>query len=620
MLRSSNRDMRLSTARINVARMTNDAQIVRSDEELAAYPLRLTERLEFWASAAPDRLFLAERRASGEWSTMTYSQVLHRVLSIGQALLDRPLSAERPIAILSDNGIEHALLGLAALHVGVPYAPIASAYSLMSSDFSKLRHVVDLLTPGLVFADNGTRFARAIASAVPADVEVVTVHGEIADREVTSFEALAGAVPTSAVARAADTVGPDTIAKFLFTSGSTGLPKAVINTQRMLCANQQMIRQSWPFLADEPPVLVDWLPWNHTFGGNFSFGLILYNGGSLYIDDGRPVPGAIERSVINLREIAPTLYFNVPKGFEVLMPYLRAEPRLRETFFSRLSMILYAGAGLSPHVWDNLDQLAIETRGNRVLISTGLGCTETAPHAFTANRPARRPGVIGLPAAGLEVKLVRSEHKLEARVRGPSVSPGYWRRPDLTAAAFDRDGFYRMGDALRWVEPDDVQQGFEFDGRIAEDFKLSTGTWVSVGPLRAAVVTHCAPLVRDVAIAGHDRSHLAALIFPDIAACRALCGGSMSDAEVLAHPLVRGWMQMRLDNLAAQSAGSSTRILRAILIHEQPSIDSGEVTDKGSLNLRAVLEQRAPLVEDMFSAEPSSCVIMVNPWEAANVT
>jgi feruloyl-CoA synthase len=506
---------------------------------------------------------------------------------------------------------------LAAQHVGVPYAPISPAYSLISTDFAKLKHVLGLLTPGLVFAADGGRYAKAIAAAVPPSTELVLTSAPPAARAATRLAELAATIATDAVEQASARVGPDTVAKILFTSGSTGLPKGVINTQRMLCSNQQQIAEAMAFLQDAPPVIVDWLPWNHTFGGNHNVGLILYHGGTLHIDEGKPLPGAIETTVRNLREIAPTVYFNVPKGFEMLVPYLRAEPALRQTFFSRLQMMFYAGAGLSQYVWDALDELSVEAGGERILMITGLGSTETAPYAVAANWETGRSGHIGVPAQGLEMKLAPSGDKLEARVRGPNIFPGYWRQPELTATCFDEDGFYCMGDAVKFVDAARPGLGLVFDGRLSEDFKLSSGTWVSVGPLRAAVIQHFAPLVRDVVIAGHDRDTVGVLIFPDLEACRALCGAApdltpadLTPDALVGQPALRARFQTLLDGFARAATGSATRVTRAILLAELPSIDAHEMTDKGSINQRAVLTRRAGLVEALYAEPPGASVIV----------
>jgi feruloyl-CoA synthase len=606
------RQVNYGRAETELTRLEDGTILMRSPEPLGSYPDKLTEKIDHWAKAAPERSFMAQRDAKGDWRRLSYADLQRQVRAIGQALLDRGLSAERPVAILSDNDLEHVLLALAAQYVGVPSAAISPAYSLVSSDHAKLKHVLGLLKPGLVFAADGARYAAAINAAVPADVEVVVTANPLPGRPATPFTALVQTAPTEAVDRAHAAVTPDTVAKFLFTSGSTGMPKGVINTQRMLCSNQQMILQSLPVFGEEPPVFIDWLPWNHTFGGNHNVGITLYNGGSLYIDDGKPVPALVERTVRNLREIAPTVYFNVPKGFEMLVPYLREDKALRETFFSKLKMIFFSGAALPQHVWTALEDLAVETIGVRIPIISGLGATETAPFALCANWPVDRSGIIGLPVPGLDLKLVPNGSKLEVRVRGPNITPGYWRMPDVSAKSFDEDGYYKMGDAARFIDPDRPEKGLMFDGRISEDFKLTSGTWVSVGPLRAKFIAHFAPYVRDVVIAGHDRTDLAGLVIVDLDNCRALCPDLPADAgiaQIVHDPRVRARFAELVESYGRQATGSSTRIERIVLLDELPSLDVGEVTDKGSINQRAVLDHRAALVEDLYAATPSSRVI-----------
>ncbi|MCZ7660601.1 MAG: feruloyl-CoA synthase [Xanthobacteraceae bacterium] len=601
------RAVRFGPADVVVAHRPDGAVTLRSPHPLPSYPDKLTERLEHWARVAPDRVFLADRDAAGDWRRLTYAETLARVRAIATALLARELSAERPIAILSGNDLEHALLGLAAQYIGVPHAPVSPAYSLVSADFGRLRHIVNLLTPGLVFASDGAQFARAIEAVVPPGVEVVVARNQLPNRPMTLFAEL-DAAPGAALDAAHARVGPDTIVKFLFTSGSTGHPKGVINTQRMWCANQEMIRHALAFFQDEPPVIVDWAPWHHTAGGNHDLGLVLYNGGTLYIDQGKPLPGAIEATVQNLREVAPTWYFNVPKGYEVLLPYFRRDAGLRETFFSRLKVLWFAGAALGQHVFDEWKEMAWRACGEEIPFLTGLGATETAPFAFGRTWDTDKAINMGLPPPGLEVKLVPADGKLEARLRGPSITPGYWREPGLTARAFDPEGYYRLGDALRFEDPDDPRKGLLFDGRIAEDFKLGTGTWVSVGPLRARFLEHCAPYARDVVIAGADREEIAVLVFPDLEACRRLAPDLAADAgaaAILADPRVRREFAFLLGTLARASTGSSTRVARALLLEAPPSLDQGEITDKGSINQRAVLAARAAQVEELY-AEPLS--------------
>jgi feruloyl-CoA synthase len=588
-----------------VERRADGATLLRSTEPLQPFAQRLTDRLEHWARVAPERIFAARRGADGAWREIRYAGMLARARAVGQALASRPLSAERPLAILSDNDLEHLTLYLAAMWVGVPVVPVSPAYSLVSQDYGKLRHVLATTTPGLVFASDA-RYAKAIAATVGADVEVVLAEGALPDRATTPFAALLDSAPGAQVDAAHARVGPDTIVKFLFTSGSTKAPKAVINTQRMLCANQQMIRQGMAFLAAEPPVLVDWLPWNHTFGGNHNIGIVLYNGGTLYIDDGKPTPQGIAATLRNLREIAPTVYFNVPKGFEEIAAAMEHDEALRRSLFSRVQAFMYAGAGLAQAVWDQLESLAERTVGERIPIITGLGMTETAPSCTFALRRDLRAGHIGLPCPGVEVKLVPmgegADHKVEVRFRGPNVMPGYWRAPEQTAEAFDEEGYYRTGDAVRWVDAADPQRGLLFDGRVAEDFKLSTGTFVSVGPLRARIVGAGAPYVQDAVITGLNRDDVGMLLFPRLDECRRLAGlaADATPAQVLRHDAVRGFFQRLLDRLWREGTGSATRVARAQVLLEPPSIDRGEITDKGSINQRAVLQHRAALVDALY--------------------
>ena len=573
--------------------------LVTSTEALGPYAVRLTDRLIHWAGQAPDRALVAKRVDGGDWRRVGYAEALETARHIAQGLLDHGLGVERPLAILSGNDIEHLLLSLGAMLAGIPFAPISPAYSLLSDDHGKLRHILGQLTPGMVFASDGAAFARAIEAVVPSGTPVVLTRGELRGRPALSFAELAATPVTPAVDAAHAQVGPETIAKFLFTSGSTKLPKGVINTQRMLCSNQQMIRQCFTQLIDEPPVLVDWLPWNHTFGGNHNIGIVLYNGGTLYIDDGKPTPTGIGETLRNLREIAPTMYFNVPKGFEEIANALETDAGLRNTLLSRVQMFFFSGAGLSQPVWDKLDRIAEAHAGERIRMLTGLGMTETAPFAVCANAHEVRSGHIGLPAPGIELKIVPNGDKAEMRYRGPNVTPGYWRAPEQTAASFDAEGFYCSGDAVKPMDPAEPERGFMFDGRIAEDFKLATGTFVSVGPLRAKVIAQGDPCVQDVVVTGLDRNEIGLLIFPRLDACRALAGdppGLPAD-KVLAEAPIREFFQQLIDDLHASGTGSATRVARALVLDGAPSIDRGEVTDKGSINQRAVLTHRAALVD-----------------------
>lgn len=604
--------VRLGPCEVEMSKRPDGSFIVRSPHALGAFPRTITDRLDHWAREAPDRVFLAQRDGAGKWGTITYAGARALARSIGQALLDRKLSVDRPVAILSGNGLEHALIALGAMYVGVPYAAISPAYSLISSDYGKLRYITELITPGLVFAINGAQFGKAIDAVVPKDIETVVVDAPLSSRPCKVLSELWSTPVTDAVDRANGLVGADTIAKFLFTSGSTGNPKGVVNTQRMMCSNQLMMQVQFPSLMDPPPVLVDWLPWSHTFGGNHNFNLVLMNGGSLYIDDGKPLPGAIETTVRNLKEVAPTVYYNVPKGFEMLLPYLKADKDLARNFFSKVQFLFYAGAALPLHIWKELEDLSEGACGHRVRMITSLGSTETAPSALSVSEKASAPGVIGIPNVGVEMKLVPNAGKLEARLRGPLITPGYWRQPELTAKAFDEEGYYLLGDAFKFQDPGDPEKGFQFDGRVAEDFKLATGTWVSVGPMRARFIAHFAPFVRDVVIAGHDRDDVAALVIPDVDACRALCPGldkgASAEAVLSSHEVMARFAAL-LPEFNRNAGGSSFRVERMILMWELPSIDKGEVTDKGSINQRAVLEQRAALVADLYSDKPSARVV-----------
>ncbi len=578
---------------------------VRALEALGDYPRSLIDRLRHWADETPERSFLADRVDGGDWRHSSYAQTLEKARAIAQFILDRDLSAERPIVVLSGNSMEHALVGLGAMMAGVPYAPVSPAYSLISKDHAKLKHIFDLLTPGLVFTGEGAPFEPALADVMKPDIDLVVARNPAPGFPSTSFDAMIATPATDAVEAADAAVTGDTIAKFLFTSGSTGLPKAVINTQRMLCANQVMIGHALAFLNDEPPIFVDWLPWNHTAGGNHNFGIVLHHGGTLYVDDGTPTPGGIAKTVRNLTEIAPTIYFNVPKGYEMLVEHLGQNEALRANFFSRVKLMQYAGAGLGQHVLDSLEEQAVAAVGEKIMMITGYGSTETAPFALSPTWPLEQAGEIGLPAAGLELKLVPNEEKLELRLRGPSVTPGYWRMPEQTTGSFDEEGFYRIGDALKFVDEDDVDRGFRFDGRVSEDFKLSTGTWVNMAGVRAALVKAFAPYVRDAVLTGLNLDHIGALLLLDVDAARRIAPelAGADEATIARHAAVRKLFADRLIQLAKQSTGSSNRVERAIILEEPPSIDAHEVTDKGSINQRAVIANRPGLVEDLY-AEP----------------
>ena len=596
---------------VTVERRADGATIVRSPHPLGPYPKAMTDWVDHWARAAPTRVFLAERQR-GAWRRVTYAEAREIARRIAQGIVDRGLTVERPVAILSGNSVEHALFGLGAMIAGVPYAPVSPPYSLVAKDYGKLKSILTILSPGLVYVADGTLFALALAAGVPKDVEVVAGANPPKDWPSTSFEAFTAKPAGREVDAAQATVGPDTVAKLLFTSGSTGAPKGVINTQRMMTSNQAMLKGVNPSYGSVAPVLVDWLPWSHTFGGNNNFNLVLSCGGSFYIDEGRPLPGAIEATVRNLSDVSPTIYYNVPKGFEMLLPYVHADAGLRRSLFAHLQSFVYAGAALAPHVREEFERFGRETVGHVVPILTSLGSTETGPSALSVTEKACEPGVVGIPNHGVELKLVPNGDKLEARLKSPSITPGYWRQPELTAAAFDEEGYYKLGDALRFADENDPERGFVFDGRVAEDFKLATGTWVSVGPLRLRFIAHCAPYVTDVVVAGHDRDDATALVVPNVSACRELAAAdsAVSDAKALAHPKVRETFSALLAAFNRKAGGSSGRFARLILLDEPPSLDTGELTDKGSINQRAVLALRADMVEELYEESPTARTIV----------
>ena len=598
-------------ARVDVARLQGGGLVLRSPLKLESYAANICSYLVDWAEQAPERTFLAERSVTGDWRSVTYGEALASVRGLAQALLARGVSEDRPLMILSDNSIENGLLQLAAMFTGIPVSPVSPAYSLMSRDFGKLRHVFDLVRPKLVYASNGELFNDALMALDLDGVTLVVKEGVPAGIEAVPIDELLATKPTSAIDAAFSRVGPDTVAKILFTSGSTGMPKGVINTQRMMCSNQQAITQIWPFITRRPPVLVDWLPWNHTFGGNHNFNLILRNGGTLHIDAGKPAPGMFQTTVDNLREISPTIYFNVPRGFQMLAPYLEQDAEFRDHFFSNLDTIFYAAAALPQDLWERFEKLSMAALGKKIAMTSAWGLTESAPLATGVHFPIARAGVIGLPVPGTELKMLPSAGKLELRLRGPNITPGYFRRDDLTQEAFDEDGFYRTGDAGKFADPDDPSQGILFDGRVAEDFKLLTGSWVSTGMVRVAAISTCTALIQDAVVTGHDRDDIGLLIIPNVAGITKIAGlgPDASLPDLLGHEKVR---QTLRDDLAAHNArhpASSTRIARVLLLTEALDIDAGEITDKGYVNQRAVLERRHTLVEQLYSNDAEVILI-----------
>ena len=601
------RALTFGVTRVSLRDGTDGVQYLRAEKELADYAQRMSDRLQHWAQTAPDRVFMARREKladgrTGDWIRLTYGQAWASARRIAQGLIDRKLSQERPVAILSENDLEHAQITLGCLVAGVPFVPVSPPYSLVSQDFGKLRHVLKTVPPGLVFAADAARYGKAIHAAVGGDIEVVLTAGNLEGRQTTTFADFAATPATDAVERAMQATGPDTLVKFLFTSGSTKMPKAVINTQRMWCANQVQMAQSMPVLAEQPLVLVDWLPWNHTFGGNHNFGMVVYHGGTLYIDDGKPTPALMGETLRNLREIAPTVYFNVPTGFEAIAHAMKTDDVLRKNLLSRLQMCFYAGAALAQPVWDSLFESQEREIGERIVMGPGLGMTESGPFAIYITNPDVRAGDLGVPTTGMELKLVPVDGKVEVRYRGPNITPGYWRAPAETAAAFDEEGFFCTGDAVKWIDDTNIHLGLKFDGRIAEDFKLATGTFVSVGPLRAQLIAAGAPYIQDGVITGLNMKEVGAMVFP-AAAVRQLAGldASAPLSEVLASAPVRAHFQKVVDALARTATGSANRIARLCLLSEPPTIDIGEVTDKGSINQRAVLAHRAATVDALHA-------------------
>ena len=595
------RPLRFGVTRVTLKDGVPGTHYLKADQELQAYPDRLTDRFQHWATNKPNQTLFARRvkladGTLGEWRHVTYARAWATARNIAQALINRGLNAERPVVILSENSLEHALLALGCMVAGVPFVPTSPPYSLISQDYDKLKHVLRTVTPGMVFASD-TRYAKAIAATVSSDMEIVMNEGGIEGQQVTSFEALCQTPATSQVDAAIAATGPDTIVKFLFTSGSTKMPKAVINTQRLWCANQQQMMQSMPVLAEAPLVLVDWLPWNHTFGGNHNFGMVVFHGGTLYIDDGKPTPTLMHETLRNLREIAPTVYFNVPTGFEAIALAMQTDDLLRKTLLSRVQMFFYAGAALAQPIWDSLYESQEREIGERIVMGTGLGMTESGPFGIFVTNPNVSAGDLGVPTPGLELKLVDMGGKTEVRYRGPNITPGYWRNAEETKGAFDDEGFFCTGDAVKWIDETDVHLGLKFDGRIAEDFKLATGTFVSVGPLRGKIIAAGAPYVQDVVLTGINLKEVGAMVFPT-PAVRALSGLAADAplADVLSSAPVLAHFQNLTNELAKTATGSANRIARMCLLSEPPTIDKGEITDKGSINQRSVLTHRADTV------------------------
>jgi len=607
------RSIAYAAPRIVYERADDGSLRCRSSETLAPHHPSLARLFHAAVERKPEGLFLAERPAGGAWRKLTYATARQLVDALAQGLLERGLSAERPIMILSGNSIDHALLTLAGHTAGIPVAPISVAYSLQSQDHAKLKHIAELLDPGLIYVADTGPFAKALAALDLTKAELVASRNGASLDGVTALEDMAQSRPGAALDKAIASIGAETIAKVLFTSGSTGLPKGVINTHGMLTANQQQLAQIWPFLDEAPLVLLDWLPWNHTFGANHNFNLVLRHAGTLFIDGGRPVPALISETVRNLSEVSPTIYFNVPAGYAALLPFLEGDEALARSFFAKLRLIFYAGAALPQDLWERLEAVALRTTGERVPMTSSWGTTETSPLSTAAHFMIERAGPIGVPVPGVELKLVPTGGKLEVRVRGPNVTPGYWKRPDLTRAAFDAEGFYQPGDAVCFADPAEPTNGIVFDGRLAEDFKLTTGTWVAVGVLRVGVLAAASPALQDAVIAGENRAAIGMLAWLNAAGCGKLAGCDAPLAELARHPAVREHVAGAIKQWNAGHPGSSVRIARVLLLAEAPSIDANEITDKGYINQRLALARRKADVERLFATVPDPDVIVLAP-------
>ncbi|SDY01330.1 feruloyl-CoA synthase [Modestobacter sp. DSM 44400] len=570
--------------------------LLRSTERLAPHPVSVVHSFRAGSEAHPDRLLIAER-VDGEWARLTWGEVREQADRLAQGLLDRGL-ADRPVLVLSGNSRLHLVVMLAAMTVGAPVVPTSVAYSLQSADHAKLQAMVELVDPGLVVAENAS-FARAVA-ALREDRTVLSRDGDLPG-SIAAAEF--GADPTEEVDRRCASLGREDVAKILFTSGSTGTPKGVLTTHGMLSANQQQMRQVWPFLSVEPPVLLDWLPWSHTFGGNHDLNMVLVNGGTLWIDDGRPAPGLVERTVRNLADARPTVYLNVPAGYAALLPHLERGPAAARAFLSRLRLGFFAAAALPQELWDRLGKLAAD-HGSGMQMTTSWGLTETSPAATSAHFPITRSDVLGVPLPGLELAVVPVGEKTEVRVRGANVTPGYHRRPDLTAGAFDEYGFFRTGDAVVLADPDDVAAGLLFRGRIAEDFKLMTGTFVSVGTLRPKLLSASRGLLTDAVICGQDREFVTAMVWlhPEHT--------GRVDADGVPEASLRAELVATLGRLAAEGGGSSHCVERLLVLTEPAQLDAGEITDKGYVNQAAVRDRRAALVA-LLSVEPTPPRVVV---------
>ncbi|WP_116599889.1 feruloyl-CoA synthase [Primorskyibacter marinus] len=565
---------------------------------------RTSDWLHHWARAAPDRVFLSER-AGDSWREVTYAQALRQVRAVAASLVARGLTQDTPIVILSGNSIDHALLSFGAQYVGVPTVPLAEQYSLIPEAHGRLTYVLDKVNPAMAFTDDVGRYATALMLPQFDGVEVVASNPTGAPRDVTAFADLLDGDATVDLGTRHATVGADTVAKILFTSGSTSDPKGVLTTQAMMCTNQAQMASVLPFLKDRPPRICDWLPWNHVFGGSHNVNMMLAHGGTLVIDSGKPTKDLFADTVRNIIEKPGTLSFNVPVGFSLLVQEMKTNAALREAYFRDLDLIFYAGASLPQEVWTGLEDMAREVRGKLPLMISSWGMTETAPATVMLHEPIGRSGVIGVPLPGTEIKLTPdAEMRCELRVKGPNIMPGYYGDPDKTTQAFDDEGFLITGDAVRFVDPGDPDRGLSFDGRVSEDFKLLTGTWVQAGKLRIDALEGLRGLAQDVVICGHDRGAIGLFIIPQPDQPR---GGNISEGAVIDAAL-QARIEERLREMARAATGSARRISRAIILAEPPSLKDGEITDKGSLNVRKIITRRANLLERLYDNEDPALI------------
>lgn len=581
--------------------------LYRSTGTLGAFAEKSSDWVHQWAEKTPDVVFLAERDGAG-WRSETYGATLQKVRAIAAALSGRGLNANTPIIVMSGNGVDHGLLLLAAQYIGVPTVPVAEQYSLIPGAHGRLQEVIELVKPAMAYVVDAVQYGDALKLPALDGVEIVASHG--ATNGVTTFESLLKGDSDVDVDAANALVGPDTVAKILMTSGSTSSPKGVLTTQRMMCVNQTQVSDALPFLRAAPPRLMDWLPWNHVFGGSQNFNMMLSNGGSLYIDDGKPTKAAFGRTLENLALMTGTLAFNVPVGFSMLLGALKQDDALRKSFFADLDMVFYAGASLPQDVWEGFEEMAMEVQGSVPLMTSSWGLTETAPACLLQHQPIERSGIVGVPLNGVTVKMIPNEElRYEVRVKGPNIMPGYFNNPEKTSESFDEEGFFITGDAMKYVDEAKPELGLRFDGRISDDFKLLTGTWVRATAIRMEMLASLAPLAAEVVVTGHDRGEIGVFIFPDAAAVKE-AGFDISavDDGVVVCPALAAELSKRLGARAAQHSGSSTRVARALVLSDAPSLVAGEVTAKGNLNFRKILAQRASQLERLYSAADAAVI------------